>query len=476
MKSVLVCAIIAFVHMSDLALSQSADEVVPKNSLKDAYFGNLHVHTSYSFDGYTNGSITDPDDAYRWAKGAPIPGGGEGGDMQIKVPLDWYAVSDHAEYLGVFKKMEDPDSQFSKLPIAAQVTSDDKAVAFEAFSNVLEKLSAGESDPDLTDSETSKTIWREVVDTADAHYEPGKFTTFPAYEWTSNPNQRNLHRVVLFETSSHVPDLPFSALDSDRPEDLWKWMDSARENGATLLAVPHNGNASDGLMFADTDSDGKPTDAAYSEARMRNEKLYEVVQIKGSSDTHPDLSPNDELSNFELWDWTLSTVAERPTHRVGSYVRDALLRGMAMERAGKGNPFKYGLIGDSDTHNSASSIEEDNNTGKFAIENSPKARLLGVEGISESVEKQAREFGSGGVAGVWAEANTREAIYAALLRKETFATSGPRMKLRVFGGYDFGENPMASADWVANAYKAGVPMGGDLSSASDGKAEPFDAV
>lgn len=453
------------------ALSFAASgQDVSEHAPKAAYFGNLHVHTSYSFDGYTNGSITDPVDAYAWARGEKIPGGGGGGDMQIKVPLDWYAVSDHAEYLGVFKKMEDPKSPFSKLPIAARVTSDDSVEAFKAYSEILNEMSAGRSDPDLSDPETAKTIWQEVVQTADDAYEPGVFTTFPAFEWTSNPRQRNLHRVVVFRTSEGVPAVPFSALDSDKPEDLWAWMDALRNGGATLFAVPHNGNASNGLMFASDgkDSFGKPIDAAYSEARTRNEPIYEVSQIKGSSDTHPALSPNDEFANFEIWNYTLSADAKPGTQMIGSYARDAFLRGLALDAEGRGNPFKYGLIGDSDTHNSASTIEEDNYTGKFAFENTPKDRHFGPEGFPEANKKQAREFGSAGVAGVWAESNTREAIYNALLNKETFGTSGPRMRLRVFASFDFSDDMMKKANWVALAYKNGVPMGGDLASSDKG--------
>ena len=299
--------------------AEAAD--VSTNPLRDAYFGNFHVHTSYSFDGYTNGSITDPDDAFRWATGEAIPGGGGGGDLKIKVPLDWYAVSDHAEYLGVFKKMEDPTSPFSRLEIAERITSDNQRVAFEAYSEVLKEMSAGRSDPELSDPDVSRTIWREVVDSADRHYQPGSFTTFPAFEWTSNPGQLNLHRVVVFETSSNVPALPFSALDSDRPEDLWEWMETTRSNGATLFAIAHNGNASDGLMFPDRDSDGNALTREYAASRMRNEPLYEVTQIKGTSETHPALSPNDEFAGFELWDYTLSADATPPTNRVGSYER-----------------------------------------------------------------------------------------------------------------------------------------------------------
>ena len=331
-------------------VAENKTEEISENPLKDAYFGNFHVHTSWSFDGYTNGSVTGPDDAYRWAKGQSIPGGGDGTPLQINKPLDWYVVSDHAEYLGVFKKMEDPESPFSKLPIAERITSEDQTVAFKAYSDVLNDMSAGKSDPELSNPEYSKTVWNDVVKIADKHYDPGKFTTFAGFEWTSNPGQRNLHRVVFFENMDNIPELPFSALDSDKPEDLWDWMDMHRKDGATLLAIPHNGNASDGIMFPEgTSYGGSAVDnTEYAAARMRNEPLYEITQIKGTSETHPELSPNDEFASFELWDYTLSADAKPPKNRVGSYVRDAYKRGIRLASQGNTNPFKYGLIGDSD--------------------------------------------------------------------------------------------------------------------------------
>jgi hypothetical protein len=443
----------------------------PVNALKDVYFGNLHVHTRYSFDGYTNGSVTTPDDAYRWAKGESIPGGGGGGSMQIKRPLDWYVVSDHSEYLGVFPRMEDPASPLSKHPLARDVTSKEPGVAFAAFGRILQGMSTGKPDPGLANPEISKTIWQEVVQTADKHYAPGKFTTFAGYEWTSNPGQRNLHRVVLFARTDNVPALPFSSFDSEQEEMLWKWMDEQRSRGTSLLAIPHNGNASDGLMFPlEKTFAGSALAAEYAATRMRNEPVYEITQIKGTSETMPSLSPNDEFAGFEIWDYTLSTDARPPMHKVGGYARDAFLRGLKLEAEGKGNPFKYGVIGDSDTHNSASSIEEDNYTGKFASENMPEHRFEGPPGYAEANKRQIREFSSGGLAAVWAESNTREALYAAIERKETYATSGPRMKLRVFAGYDFAPDAVDSPTWIENAYARGVPMGGNLASAPEGKA------
>jgi len=453
-------------------VTAAASGEITRNPLRNAYFGNLHVHTQWSFDAYINGAIADPDGAYRWAKGESIPGGGDGTPLQIKVPLDWYIVSDHAEYLGALPLMGDPDSPVSEHPLAADVTGDDPTASFDAYTQILDGISNRRRDPILGDPALAASVWEKAVQIADRHYEPGRFTTMAGFEWTSNPDWRNLHRVVIFVDTAKVPDVPFSALDSDVPEDLWEWMDGQRAAGNELLAIPHNGNASDGLMFpVEKSYGGSELTSSYAETRMRNEPVYELTQIKGTSETHPILSPNDEFGNFELWDYTLSSTATPPDNKRGGYMREALIRGLKIERDGNGNPFKYGFIGDSDTHNSAAAIEEDNYTGKFGFENDPKHRLQGPPGVSDAAAKQVRQFSSGGVAGVWAEANTREGIFEAIRRKETFATSGPRLKVRLFAGFDLpGTLTLGSEEGLRQAYASGVPMGGDLESAPDGKA------
>lgn len=437
------------------------------------YFGAVHIHTSYSFDAFTNGSLSLPSDAYEWARGKAIAGGGGGGKLKILRPLDFYAVSDHAEYMGVFRQMANPDNPLSKHELAERVTSKDPTVAMETFAEILREMSAGKSRPEFTDPKISRPIWKEIVETADRYNDPGKFTTFPAFEWTSNPNKRNLHRVVLFADSKNVPETPFSALDSEDPEALWRWMEKARGGGATLLAIPHNANASDGLMFSLETRDGKPFSKAYIATRAANEPLYEVSQIKGTSETSPDLSPNDEFAGFEQWDYTLSADAERPTHRKGSFARQAYLDGLSFAAKGEGNPFRFGLIGDSDSHNAAASNEENNYTGKFAFENNPKHRLEGTPGMGPEMVQQIREFGSGGLAGVWATENTRAAIFAAMQRKETFGTSGPHIQVRFFGGWSFTADDAKSNDLAAVGYRKGVPMGATLAARGEAKAPSF---
>ncbi|MCB1677281.1 MAG: DUF3604 domain-containing protein [Halioglobus sp.] len=438
-----------------------------------AYFGNVHVHTKYSFDAFANGSVTTPAHAYQWAQGRPIPGSATGPEIRIVTPLDFYAVSDHAEWMGVFKEMANPDSPLSRHPLASRITSNNPNEAMQAFAEVLRDFSAGKRDPALNDPAVNADIWAEIVQTADAYYRPGEFTTFPAFEWTSNPGMRNLHRVVLFKNAEHLPAAVLSSMDSNDPETLWRWMGEQRARGATLLAIPHNANASDGMMFSVQTMAGEPLSRAYVETRAANEPLYEITQIKGTSETHPVLSPNDEFAGFEQWDYTLSADSLRPTQRRGSFARQALLDGMALQAQGGGNPFHYGFIGDSDTHNAAASIEEFNYTGKFAFETDPRHRLFGVQGQPDAQIQQVREFSSGGVAGVWARENTREAIYAAMQRRETFGTTGPRITLRFFGGWRFTAQDAASTDFVERGYAGGVPMGATLRGAVHAEAPTF---
>jgi hypothetical protein len=446
-------------------------QMPPPGADNNVYFGDVHVHTGWSFDAFTNGSKTTPMDAYAWAQGKPITGSG-GPEMQIKTPLDFYMVADHAEYMGVFNQMANPDSPLSKTELAKGVTSPDANVRLQTFAGILRDMSAGKIDPQLSDPALAGSVWAEIVKAADANYTPGKFTTFAGFEWTSNPQKRNLHRVVVFRDTKHLPDLVISALDSEDPETLWKWMEDQRAKGSTLFAIPHNGNASDGRMFELTRFNGKPIDAAYNKTRAANEPLYEITQIKGTSETHPDLSPTDEFAGFEQWDYTLSADYERPKHRKGSFARQALLDGMSQAAAGAGNPFKYGFIGDTDTHNAAASNEEFNFTGKFAFENNMRERLTGVPGAPAGQVQQIQEFSSGGLAGVWAPENTREAIWDAMQRRETFATSGPMIKVRFFGSFDYDAADAQKPDVVKLAYSRGVPMGGDLKPGA-GKAPTF---
>ncbi|MEZ4887735.1 MAG: DUF3604 domain-containing protein [Chitinophagales bacterium] len=447
--------------------TDSTQKTADFNEQKNAYFGDLHVHTSWSFDAFIYNVRTTPDDAYRFGKGDSIAHF-TAGSVQLQRPLDFMAVSDHSEYMGIMKQMIDPNSPLAALEIAKEIRSEDKAISMGAFAKVGQSIARNQPMSELVEKEIIQNTWERLVEAANKHNEPGKFTTFPAYEWTSSPvgpnsNEKmvyaaNMHRNVIYK-SEKVSEVPFSSFNSQNPEDLWAWMDKERSKGIELLAIPHNGNMSDGLMYDLQTSDKKPFTKEYAETRSRNEPVNEVVQIKGQSMAHPVLAPNDEFANFEIFAFTFSTSVPPPSKPEGSYVRNALQNGLALEKELGANPFKFGLIGSSDGHNSAGATEENNYFGKFgSLDGDPKSRIIG----DDKKFLRAKFMSAAGLAGVWAEENTREAIFEALERKETFATSGPRIKVRFFGGWEYDENALSGDDWVKNAYQKGVSMGRDL--------------
>jgi hypothetical protein len=437
------------------------------NPLRNAYFGDLHVHTAYSFDAFAFGTRTTPDDAYRFAKGEAIQHP-VGQTLQLAGgPLDFQAVADHAMFLGSMRAMEDPGQEISRHPLAEQITTastfSERIAAFRLPFTEERRPVEGLHDPEI-----SRTAWSEIIDAAERHYEPGVFTTFIGYEYTSGPDYENLHRNVIYRGDS-APEIPFSRFDSENPEDLWAWMDTNRERGFEAIAIPHNSNGSNGQMFALETFDGQPLDGGYAETRMRNEPIVEVSQVKGTSEVHPLLSPNDEWADFEIYPYRIG--AEIPSEPSGGYVREAYLNGLALEENAGFNPYRFGLIGSTDTHVSAGTPEEFNFHSKSGwLDGTPELRGS-VPATDPVVELEEGEiyhpfpfhlWGASGLAGVWAEENTREAIFDAMRRKETFATSGPRIRLRFFGGFDFDEDMLSDGDVVARAYADGVPMGGDL--------------
>ena len=459
---------------SNPAAANDTGRTADYNENKNAYFGDLHVHTSWSFDAFIYNVRTNPDDAFRFGKGEAIDHF-VADKIQLKRPLDFMAVTDHAEYMGIMKQMIDPESPLSKLQIAKNIQSEDRATSLRAFGIIGTSISRNEPIEDLAKAELMRSTWQRLVETANKHNAPGKFTTFPAYEWTSSPGvidyeppfARNMHRNVIYK-SDKVSDIPYSSFNSQNPEDLWNWMEKEREKGIELMAIPHNANMSDGLMFDFQTLDGKPLTKAYAAARSRNEPIQEVVQIKGQSMAHPALAPNDEFADFEIYAYTFSIGVPPPSKPAGSYVRNALHNGLALEKEIGANPFKFGFIGSSDGHNGGGPIEEDNYFGKFgnmdgsaATRVNPNERFLRVP-----------YFSAAGLAGVWAEENTRTSIYEAMQRKETFATSGPRIQVRFFAGYDY-NNVFEEDNWVKVAYENGVAMGSDLASAKDNQAPSF---
>lgn len=335
------------------------------NRDRNAYFGDLHVHTKLSFDAYIFNVRATPDDAYRYAKGESIHHA-SGYDVRLTdAPLDFLAVTDHSEYLGILPAMNDPQHPLSKIPYAPDLFSTDREKITAAFQQIATSLRTGRYLPELKDQQTMRSAWRTIIDSADRNYVPGKFTTFRGYEYTSAPDGQNLHRNVIF-AGARSPDLPFTALESQNPEELWRWMDQQRAQGTEMLAIPHNSNGSDGRMFQRVQFDGRPMDRSYAELRLRNEPLAEISQVKGTSETHPALSPNDEWSSFEIMDTYIGS-ATKVTKFAGGYVRDALKSGLEFEQSQGFNPYRFGFVGASDTHVAAGPSQENRYFGKVGL-------------------------------------------------------------------------------------------------------------
>jgi hypothetical protein len=437
-----------------------------RNPERNAYFGETHIHTSWSVDAWVMGNrITGPDDALKYAQGQTIKHP-LGYDIKIDTPLDFMGVTDHSEYVGVTREANLPGSFVSKLPEAQPLIMKDPNSSAEqnrVFSYLL-KLAASPPVKAFMDPKITSTVWKENVRIADENNHPGKFTAFCSYEWTSMPGNRNLHRNVFFRACDKVPDYPFSALDSKRPTDLWNWMDAQRKAGNELLAISHNANVSDGWMYpVDIDNTtGRPIDAAWAAARDRNERLVEIKQGKGQSETHPLLSPTDEFASYELYQTILGQPADvgRIDHITGSFGRQALKDGITMQDVRGYNPYKLGMAGGSDSHNTGSPYRQDNFFGLHAdADGSVERRFAGVL-IGGTMD--VRLENPGGLTGVWAEENTRASLWDAMYRKETFGVSGPHIKVRFFGGWSFNKDIVNADDWVKQSYAGGVPMGADL--------------
>jgi hypothetical protein len=456
---------------------------------REAYFGETHVHTGWSFDAYIFGNTaTGPADAYKYATGETIKHP-LGFPIKITTPLDWMGVTDHSEYAGTVKEANTPGSALSKLPIAEQLKvrtpADIQRIYLWLGGTIVDRKPIKE----LISPEVAGNIWKQNNDIANQYNKPGKFTALCSYEWTSTPDNRNMHRNVFFRDCAKVPELPFSSIDSSAPEDLWAWMDGQRTAGNTLLAISHNANLSDGIMFPmDVDFKGRPIDKVWADSRDRNERLTEMKQIKGASETHPLLSPNDEFANFEILSYLLGDPTGRFPHIPGSYIRDALKTGITMQDTRGYNPYKMGFVGGSDSHNTGVPYRQQNFFGGHArADGGLKERMAGhlFAGLDVRLENPA------GLTGVWADENTRASIFDAMQRKETFATSGPRIKLRFFGGWEYAQEAQVAQRrefwkftpdwikdrlWVKTAYAQGVAMGGDLAPLPAGKKSPSFAV
>ena len=466
-------------------------------SERSAYYGDLHVHTTYSFDAFTFGTTATPRDAYRYAQGEAIQHPA-GFDVKLRQPLDFYAVTDHALFLGLAREAADTSTEFSKFaaaePLHGLNDDDNKGILsltrrMKAFGTFIPEILAGILDGEIDrgiPAQVAKSAWVDIVDAAEEFNAPGSFTTFAAYEYTTSSDDRgNLHRNVIFRSNDRLPAEPFSRFHSQNPEGLWDWMDGLRAQGIESLAIPHNSNGSNGQMFKLVDWAGNPMDDAYVERRIRNEPLVEITQIKGTSETHPSLSGTDEWANFEITPYRVATMLY--SEPAGSYVRDALRRGLAFEDQNVPNPYKFGFVGASDTHTGAISDNEADFHSKLGLLDQngelrgsvslpwylsipmrfiAPAQIGEVDGRSYA-KAPTTTFGASGLAAVWAEENTRESIYDAFRRKETFATSGPRIRLRFFAGFDLDTSLFDDGEAIGKLYESSVPMGGELSARPD---------
>ncbi|MEZ5502743.1 MAG: DUF3604 domain-containing protein [Halioglobus sp.] len=432
-------------------------EATEFNPQRNLYWGDLHIHTSFSTDAYTNGVRATPDDAYTFARGGEIEHAA-GYGIRMARPLDFAAVTDHSEYLGVVRATK-PDLPLSRRGLRERLLNDGRIGITLAFAqsllgfNLQDAIVPGWQD-------ISRGAWREEIAAAERNYDPGRFTTFIGYEWSSMPGDRNLHRNVIYR-GDNVPRLPFSSVDSEDPRALWVALEQQRKQGMENFAIPHNGNVSDGRMYDKVMFDGKPMDATYARTRMKNEPLSEIFQVKGSSETNPLLSDEDEFAGFEIYD-TLLSMSQATSKAKGSYARDALRTGLEMSHNEGFNPYRFGVIGSSDGHNAASSVDENNYFGKLPLLDGSAALRMGLASYMPTTMPGGKRWSAAGLAAVWAEENTRESLYDAMRRKETYATSGPRMAVRFFGGWNFPPDLLQRRDWIALADEHGVPMGGDL--------------
>jgi Protein of unknown function (DUF3604) len=475
-------------------------------------FGDTHVHTSYSFDAYLNQNRSaDPDTAFRYARGLPVIHPFHRARVQIGTPLDFMVVSDHAELLGFMPTVDAGTAQFEDLGLWGNLKrwASLKALkwvmgrgmeATKYFADMLppspetvvgdpvkSPMNVGLTDSIMgligDTSVISSHAWKDITETADYHNIPGVFSAFSGWEWSSIPVGVNLHRVVITPESATLSQqyLPYGADLSQYPEDLWSWLDStSAKTGARFLAIPHNSNISKGYMFADTTLKGNVMTAEYARNRLRWEPLTEITQIKGDSETHPDLSPEDPFADFEPFPFYLQISPAPYVAAPGDYVRSALKTGLQIESRIGVNPYRFGVIGSTDSHTGLASAEEDNFWGKLAIDSIPENKT------SAAMKTQAEEAGitilndgpggwdmsASGLAAVWATENTREAIFEAMQRREVYGTTGPRLQLRFFAGWAFEHSDAASIDLAAVGYEKGIPMGSQLPPAPNADAAP----
>ena len=430
-----------------------------KNALKNVYFGEQHLHTSASPDAFAVGTRGTWDDAYRYAKGEAVKLSTTGEMIKKRTPYDFVAITDHAEYFGVMPRLIDPKDPLSKSDFAKKLLDKNAKMTdpTSAVSIILHSILTSTAMPEYVKPDMLQENWQRYVKAANKHNDPGKFTALLAFEWTSIPNGRNMHRNVFWRNDTG-PKAPYSAFDSYYPEDLWTYQEVQRNMGNENFAIPHNGNVSDGWMYSPNEFLAGPMDARYAQRQALNEPLTEIIQTKGSSDTHPLLSPNDEFADFELFQNMINV--GQPSQVKYGYYRQGMVEGMILEDKLGTNPYKMGIVSGADSHSAYSNNEEFAFHGSHgATDDTPQKRLH--PGMSPSGEPGS-VVGTAGTTAVWAEENTRASIFDAMKSKETYGTSGTFIRLRFFGGWDYSKKLVDDKDFVKKAYKGGVPMGSDL--------------
>jgi hypothetical protein len=462
-------------QLSDEELFKVVYSPPVQNNTTNVLWGDTHLHTSLSVDAYLRGTRLTRDVAYRFAQGKVVTAD-NGLKAQLRRPLDFLAVADHASQLGILPRLAADDPLLKDWKVGqrwAKLMREGNIVSVG-----LEWADSMSTTPDpkyLNTPEVRQSIWRDVAEDSDKYNIPGLFTAFVAHEWTSAPDGNNLHRVVLFKDGADKASrqIPFSAQDGDDPEQLWAHLEKyEKTTGGEVIAIPHNSNGSGGEMFAPLRLNGSEMNAQYVAQRARWEPVVEVTQVKGDSETHPLVSPNDSFADFESWDeGNLGfTEASTPTHFQYGYARPALREGLRHESKLGTNPFKFGMIGSTDSHTGLATADEDNFFGKFG-ESLPDPTRYANQMFS--VLQEGFWFGAQGLAAVWAKENTREEIFAAFKRREVYATTGPRITVRFFGGWDFGGKDIFAPDLAVIGYDKGVPMGSDLTTAPNGKSPTF---
>ena len=446
-------------------------------------WGDTHLHTRNSPDAGFLGNKLGPEDAYRFARGKEVTSSG-GLRAKLLRPLDFLVIADHAEYFGIATQLIDGDPALLADPVGKRwydMFHGSAGGGNDVFQELAQTLAVENPTEIIKNPAAKRSVWERSNEIAERYNEPGRFTALIGFEWSSSNSGNNLHRVVIFRDSSDRANqvIPLSSLDKNDPESLWEWMSiyEQKTNGR-ILAIAHNGNWSNGQMFSLERLNGRSLDRKYAETRTRWEPIYEVTQIKGDGETHPFLSSNDEFADFEQWDKANmpATVPKEDWMYQYEYARSALMNGLAQEAKIGVNPFKFGMVGSTDSHTSLATAREDNFFGKTP-HMEPSNHRASEPLISSPLGDQYTQFGSetgaSGLAAVWARENTREAIFDAMMRKEVYATTGSRISVRVFAGWDFEADEVERQDFAKRGYSGGVPMGGDLTRGPDGKAPSF---